>query len=162
MDGQQLPRQYGLDACIRMPHSPSGCCVRRHQILKQFAKHLADQSIAAIVKITSGMSGRDLRDLCEGAERRWASKVSTPIPVFHRIPKRERELNYVHAASLADGAEHDWAAKQACMTAVPMSTASSLSHGQFGAVRLFVPSSRKIAHQSLKPFFSHTLKLVTW
>ncbi|KAK9852562.1 hypothetical protein WJX84_012167 [Apatococcus fuscideae] len=59
---------------------PSDKC--RHQILKQFAKHLDEQSIAAIVHLTGGMSGRDLRDLCESAERRWASKVTSRTPLL--------------------------------------------------------------------------------
>ncbi|KAK9840363.1 hypothetical protein WJX74_008343 [Apatococcus lobatus] len=46
-----------------------------YQILKQLAKHLDDRSIAAIARATTDMSGRDLRDLCESAERRWASKI---------------------------------------------------------------------------------------
>ncbi len=48
----------------------------------QYAKHLTEQSIAAIVRITPGMAGRNLRKLCEGAERRWAAKVTPPILMY--------------------------------------------------------------------------------
>lgn len=48
---------------------------RRQQILKQYAQHLTDADLAALAGRTGGMSGRDLRDVCEHTERRWASKV---------------------------------------------------------------------------------------
>lgn len=47
----------------------------RSKILASFAQHLRENDIRRLVGLTQGMSGRDLRDLCENAERRWASKV---------------------------------------------------------------------------------------
>ncbi|KAK9840153.1 hypothetical protein WJX74_004214 [Apatococcus lobatus] len=76
---------------------PSDSC--RHQILKQFAKHLGDQSIAAIVRITAGMSGRDLRDLCEGAERRWASKIIRNKAGKGELPPEAEYLASAHQRS---------------------------------------------------------------
>uniref|UniRef100_A0A061SM40 26s protease regulatory n=2 Tax=Tetraselmis sp. GSL018 TaxID=582737 RepID=A0A061SM40_9CHLO len=47
----------------------------RAQILGLYAKHLPEESLKQLAALTKGMSGRDLRDICEQAERRWASKV---------------------------------------------------------------------------------------
>ena len=48
----------------------------RAQILHQYAKHLSDAELATVAQASPGMAGRDLKDLSEQAERRWASKVS--------------------------------------------------------------------------------------
>jgi AAA+ superfamily predicted ATPase len=47
----------------------------RRLILRQYAKQLGDDEIQRLAAATGGMSGRDLRDLCEQTERRWASKI---------------------------------------------------------------------------------------
>ena len=49
--------------------------VTRAAILAQYARQLSDADRQAIAAATPGMSGRDLRDVCEISERRWASKV---------------------------------------------------------------------------------------
>lgn len=55
---------------------PDEAC--RAQILQQYAKHLKEEDLATLAQITPGLAGRDLKDLSEQAERRWASKV-TPM-----------------------------------------------------------------------------------
>lgn len=52
---------------------PDEAC--RVQILQQYAKHLKEEDLATIAEVTPGLAGRDLKDLSEQAERRWASKV---------------------------------------------------------------------------------------
>jgi SpoVK/Ycf46/Vps4 family AAA+-type ATPase len=47
----------------------------RAEILKQYARHLSDAEVLALAAATPGMAGRDLKDVCEQAERRWASKI---------------------------------------------------------------------------------------
>ncbi|MCO5600730.1 hypothetical protein L7F22_054845 [Adiantum nelumboides] len=47
----------------------------REEIAAQYARHLTPDELTAIAASTEGMSGRDLRDICQQAERRWASKV---------------------------------------------------------------------------------------
>ncbi|KAI8001168.1 hypothetical protein LOK49_LG09G00207 [Camellia lanceoleosa] len=47
----------------------------RQEIAAQYAKHLAKSDLAAFAKVTEEMSGRDIRDICQQAERRWASKI---------------------------------------------------------------------------------------
>lgn len=54
------------------PAPPLRC---RAEILRQYARHLGDAELLAVAHGTPGMAGRDLRDICEQAERRWASKV---------------------------------------------------------------------------------------
>ena len=50
-------------------------CMRRQQIMQQYATHLSEEDIAELARVTEGMSGRDLRDIAEQSERRTASKV---------------------------------------------------------------------------------------
>ena len=52
---------------------PDEAC--RAEIIKIYAKHLSPEDMAAIAAATPGLAGRDLKDLSEQAERRWASKV---------------------------------------------------------------------------------------
>ncbi|KAL9266873.1 Proteasome-activating nucleotidase-like protein [Drosera capensis] len=47
----------------------------RQEIAAQYAKHLSKTELADFASSTEGMSGRDIRDVCQQAERRWASKV---------------------------------------------------------------------------------------
>ncbi|KAK3017717.1 hypothetical protein RJ639_003073 [Escallonia herrerae] len=47
----------------------------RQEIAAQYAKHLTKPELAELASVTEDMSGRDIRDVCRQAERRWASKV---------------------------------------------------------------------------------------
>ncbi|KAI8525053.1 hypothetical protein RHMOL_Rhmol13G0198200 [Rhododendron molle] len=47
----------------------------RQEIVAQYAKHLTKSELAEFAKVTEEMSGRDIRDVCQQAERRWASKI---------------------------------------------------------------------------------------
>lgn len=47
----------------------------RAAILEQYAQQLSKQELEHLAHKTAGFSGRDLRDVCEQAERRWAAKV---------------------------------------------------------------------------------------
>ncbi|KAI7746814.1 hypothetical protein M8C21_007721 [Ambrosia artemisiifolia] len=47
----------------------------RQEIAAQYAKHLTKSELAEFAAATEEMSGRDIRDVCQQAERRWASKV---------------------------------------------------------------------------------------
>lgn len=57
---------------------PDEAC--RAQILQQYAKHLKEEDLATLAEVTPGLAGRDLKDLSEQAERRWASKVTPMHP----------------------------------------------------------------------------------
>ncbi|KAJ0692137.1 putative AAA+ ATPase domain, ATPase, AAA-type, core [Helianthus annuus] len=47
----------------------------RQEIAAQYAKHLTKTELVEFAAATEEMSGRDIRDVCQQAERRWASKV---------------------------------------------------------------------------------------
>lgn len=47
----------------------------REKIAAQYAKHLKKSELVQFATVTEGMSGRDIRDICQQAERRWASKI---------------------------------------------------------------------------------------
>ncbi|XP_059297186.1 cell division control protein 48 isoform X2 [Lycium ferocissimum] len=47
----------------------------RQEIAAQYAKHLTDSELSEFARATEGLSGRDMRDVCQQAERRWASKI---------------------------------------------------------------------------------------
>ncbi|XP_057863249.2 uncharacterized protein LOC131071435 isoform X3 [Cryptomeria japonica] len=47
----------------------------REEIVAQYARHLNSPELATLSVATEGMSGRDLRDVCQQAERYWASKL---------------------------------------------------------------------------------------
>ncbi|MCO5589180.1 hypothetical protein L7F22_043146 [Adiantum nelumboides] len=61
----------------------------REEIAAQYARHLTPDELTAIAASTEGMSGRDLRDICQQAERRWASEVirtNANTPMAHGLP----------------------------------------------------------------------------
>ncbi|GAA0171547.1 protease [Lithospermum erythrorhizon] len=47
----------------------------RQEIAAQYAKHLTKPELAEFAAATEEMSGRDIRDVCQQAERHWASKI---------------------------------------------------------------------------------------
>ncbi|KAF3674034.1 meiotic spindle formation protein mei-1 isoform X2 [Capsicum chacoense] len=47
----------------------------RQEIAAQYAKHLTDSELSEFARATEGLSGRDMRDVCQQAERHWASKI---------------------------------------------------------------------------------------
>ncbi|KAF5728896.1 P-loop containing nucleoside triphosphate hydrolases superfamily protein isoform 1 [Tripterygium wilfordii] len=47
----------------------------RQEIAAQYAKHLTKSELEDFAKITEHMSGRDIRDICQQAERSWAAKI---------------------------------------------------------------------------------------
>mmetsp|Transcript_2765 Transcript_2765/g.6076 ORF Transcript_2765/g.6076 Transcript_2765/m.6076 type:complete len:500 (+) Transcript_2765:127-1626(+) len=47
----------------------------RRLILARYARHLSPADLEALAGRTAGLAGRDLRDVAEHTERRWASKI---------------------------------------------------------------------------------------
>ncbi|XP_044461760.1 katanin p60 ATPase-containing subunit A1 [Mangifera indica] len=47
----------------------------RQEIAASYAKHLSESDLLAFASVTEEMSGRDIRDVCQQAERTWASKI---------------------------------------------------------------------------------------
>lgn len=44
----------------------------RFKIFKQYIKHLSKEELIELAKISKGFSGRNIKDICEMAERKWA------------------------------------------------------------------------------------------
>jgi len=61
-----------FDAAIEFGLPTEPC---RGDIMGCYAKHLSREELATVAAATAGMSGRDLRDVAETTERRWASKI---------------------------------------------------------------------------------------
>ncbi|KAK7303349.1 hypothetical protein RJT34_14252 [Clitoria ternatea] len=47
----------------------------RQEIASRYAKHLSKPELDELARVIEDMSGRDIRDVCQQAERSWASKV---------------------------------------------------------------------------------------
>eukprot|EP00916_Digyalum_oweni_P000902 GHVL01001818.1.p1 GENE.GHVL01001818.1~~GHVL01001818.1.p1 ORF type:complete len:184 (-),score=45.67 GHVL01001818.1:633-1184(-) len=47
----------------------------RKLIFKQYARHLADEDVERLGEISSGLSGRNIKDVCQDTERKWVSKI---------------------------------------------------------------------------------------
>ncbi|XP_019243890.1 PREDICTED: uncharacterized protein LOC109223875 isoform X3 [Nicotiana attenuata] len=61
-----------FDSMIRFPLPDQQT---RQEIAAQYAKHLTDSELSEFARATEGLSGRDMRDVCQQAERHWASKI---------------------------------------------------------------------------------------
>uniref|UniRef100_A0A0E0CR94 AAA+ ATPase domain-containing protein n=1 Tax=Oryza meridionalis TaxID=40149 RepID=A0A0E0CR94_9ORYZ len=57
----------------------------RAEISAQYAKHLTKSELFQFSLATEEMSGRDIRDICQQAERHWASKL-----IRGQVPKNEK------------------------------------------------------------------------
>lgn len=57
----------------------------RVEIAAQYAKHLTRSELVQFSLATQEMSGRDIRDVCQQAERHWASKL-----IRGQVPKDEK------------------------------------------------------------------------
>ena len=62
----------------------AGWC--RQEILQTYAQQLSGDDLEKLAAATPGMSGRDLRDVAEQAERRWASKARHAILTTAMMP----------------------------------------------------------------------------
>ena len=62
-------------------HFPLPDETTREAILALYAKHLDHEERARLASASAGTSGRDLRDVCEAAERRWAARRVRQEPV---------------------------------------------------------------------------------
>lgn len=95
-------RPDDLDSALRSRFSatihfglPTNEC--RVAILRQYAQQLSEKDIHKIASVTEGMSGRDLRDICEVAERHWASLIIQGKVSQDSLPCLDAYLTSVHA-----------------------------------------------------------------
>lgn len=64
----------------------------RALILGKYAKQLNEKSLTFLADMCEGMSGRDLRDICEQTERRWAAKIIRKEVNEDQVPPVEEYL----------------------------------------------------------------------
>ncbi|CAL9102857.1 unnamed protein product [Musa textilis] len=73
----------------------------REGIAAQYAKHLLKTEIILLAAATDGMSGRDIKDVCQRTERHWASKLirgQAPKDAAQGIMKLPPIEEYIHSA----------------------------------------------------------------
>jgi SpoVK/Ycf46/Vps4 family AAA+-type ATPase len=58
----------------------------REAILEGYTRHLSPRDRTAIARLTDAFSGRDLRDICEQAERRCAARIIRGLDVDGALP----------------------------------------------------------------------------
>ncbi len=89
MDGFNAPRSIIIGATNRkcdLDHAllsrfdasvhfdlPDASC--RAAIFARYARQLSDDDRRQLAEMTSGFSGRDIRDVCEQTERQWAARL---------------------------------------------------------------------------------------
>jgi hypothetical protein len=86
--------------CAARVHFPLPDADARAGIVRLYASHLSERDVARLADAAAGLSGRDLRDAAEAAERSWASAVvagraspGTPPPAgVYADAVRERAL----------------------------------------------------------------------
>lgn len=68
---------YSLEGIDRhaLKYIEYGVSHGRQQILSHYAQQLEEGELEQLAGVCEGMSGRDLRDVCEQAERKTASQV---------------------------------------------------------------------------------------
>eukprot|EP00249_Psilotum_nudum_P021683 c28204_g1_i1 orf=155-2068(+) len=84
----------------------------REEIAAQYARHLSSSELASVAAMTDGMSGRDLRDICQQAERHWASKLirgQAGTPSMVTLPSVEE---YIDCAENRKKTLQKWPGKQ--------------------------------------------------
>jgi SpoVK/Ycf46/Vps4 family AAA+-type ATPase len=70
----------------------------RKRIIAKYAKHLRESEVDELATATDGMSGRDLRDVADIAERTWASKVIRGKEERGRLPPLSEYVDALHLA----------------------------------------------------------------
>lgn len=82
----------------------------RQEIAAQYARHLSTPELVTFALVTEGMSGRDLRDICQHAERRWASKLirgQVGEPSTHGLPPIQEYIECAQKRQRTVHREHD-------------------------------------------------------
>lgn len=69
----------------------------RYNIFRKYIQHLTEEELWTLAKITHGFSGRNIKDICEMAERKWArililenkSVSPPPIKIYEEIIQKK-------------------------------------------------------------------------
>ncbi len=87
-----------FDAIIRFKLPDTN---ERYNIFKKFIQHLTKDELVALAKISEGFSGRNIKDTCEMAERKWArililenKEISPPPMSIYEEIIRKKQLEF--------------------------------------------------------------------
>jgi len=78
----------------------------RKGIFALYARHLDNSALDRLASISDGASGRDIRDVCEAAERRWAARrvrkesvaAGQPLPPIEEYAACMQQRSATHEA----------------------------------------------------------------
>ncbi|XP_024542367.1 26S proteasome regulatory subunit 10B homolog A isoform X1 [Selaginella moellendorffii] len=99
----------------------------REEIVAQYARHLSRKELSSVAATSEGMSGRDLRDVCQQAERKWASKLIKGLvgnPPTHELPPVQE---YMESAAKRRRTLVKWAEEQVVQQSAKAKVALSTS-----------------------------------
>lgn len=65
-----LLSRFGLQLRFDLPNETA-----RRAIVERYAKHLCAADLQRFATLSGGFSGRDIKEVCEHAERRWVAKL---------------------------------------------------------------------------------------
>ncbi|XP_062013561.1 uncharacterized protein LOC133729953 [Rosa rugosa] len=91
----------------------------RKEIAAQYAKHLTETELDELATVTEEMSGRDIRDVCQQAERSWASKL-----IRGKVPK---DGDQIHLPPLQDYIASAMNRRKGFLSSPPRQTQNSAS-----------------------------------
>ncbi|KAI8472467.1 MAG: P-loop containing nucleoside triphosphate hydrolase protein [Monoraphidium minutum] len=109
LDAALLSR-FSLSLTFDLPTEPC-----RAAILGRYARQLSGDARGRLAAGTPGFSGRDLRETCEQAERRWASKIIRGLAPPDSLPPLDEYLAAAQERAAAkdrdpgDGGDGEWA-----------------------------------------------------
>ena len=138
-------RRSDLDAALLSRfdvrvHFPAPDAAARAQIFGLYAQHLAPDALSALGAASSGLSGRDLVDVCRSAERRWVCKLlkgevsEPPLPPYAQYDAAV--ANRLESSAEVDGERRE----------VQAAAATSAGQGQQGGTVASWRATRRLGH----------------
>ncbi len=91
LDAALLSR-FDMVVSFGLPDEPM-----RRQIVARYARHLQGPGLDRLAAETADLSGRDLRDVAEHTERRWASRIIRGEAAAGSLPPLEAYLESARA-----------------------------------------------------------------
>jgi ATP-dependent 26S proteasome regulatory subunit len=91
-----LISRFDVSVYFRLPNNNE-----REKIFSNYAKQLSQKDLEILAKESENISGRNIKDICEHAERSWASKFIKE-EVKEELPNLEEYLNSVTQRRLTD------------------------------------------------------------
>ena len=87
-----LRSRFGVSIKFDLPDEQS-----RKQIVARMTRHLSDLDQQKLAQRMAGFSGRNIRDVCEQAERRWAAKIIRGNAPEDQLPPMEEYISAIQS-----------------------------------------------------------------